>query len=74
MLSTFLILIGLGVLTAINAAVINVFFKLLGSPIHYISDDSWWVYIVITLIEIYIFNRFSVIDKILNFVRNYLKD
>ena len=72
MLQTLLILIGLGVLTAINAAVINIVLVLLGSPIHYISNDSWWFYIVLTLIELYIINRFSLIDKILNSVRNYL--
>ena len=75
MLQTLLILIGFGVLTAINAAFINIVLVLLDSPIHYISNDSWCVYIVLTLIEIYIINRFSLIDKILNSLRNYfLKD
>ncbi len=74
MLRTFLPLIGFCLLVVINAIIINFSLELLGNPVYYISDVSWLAYAVLALIEIHIFHRFRVMDKILNSVRNYFKD
>ena len=75
MLHLFLVLIGFIVLTIINKIVIGIIANLLGSPIHYWSDDglSLLFFIILAAIEINLYYRYK--DKILNSIRNYfLKD
>ena len=76
LLGCFTVLIVFAVLTAINYIVIGIISNLLGSPIHYWSDDfhSFLFFIILAVIEIKLIYRYKPIAKILNSIRNYLKD